>query len=305
MATEEYTNDLRLIEITPGAYDGTWGTYINSNFELLGEGFGYGTISFASDANETFTIADGSTDPVRCLFLKVTSAGTLTATRTATLAPNTVNKVWIIENATTGSQSIEIKQGSGATVTIGTGRTVMVYADGAGSGGAVTEINATNAVAGAPVLLDATTFSTDAEHTVSWTGTYSAIELTLANVIPVTDAVDLVMVVSTDAGSTYRTSATSYKNGGTESASMSLNSNIGSDTNEVGVCGKITIYAPAEASYHLVHWELQYIASNGNADEISDTWVVQHAEDIDAYKITFSSGSIESGEILTFGIENS
>jgi hypothetical protein len=48
-----------------------------------------------------------------------------------------VSKVWIIENATTGSQSITIAQGSGATVTIATGATAMVYTDGAGAGGAV------------------------------------------------------------------------------------------------------------------------------------------------------------------------
>jgi hypothetical protein len=55
-----------------------------------------------------------------------------------TLGPNTVSKVWIIENATTGSQSITIAQGSGATVTIATGTKAMVVTDGAGAGAAVT-----------------------------------------------------------------------------------------------------------------------------------------------------------------------
>tara|TARA_B100000287_G_scaffold416132_1_gene450456 strand:- start:36 stop:875 length:840 start_codon:yes stop_codon:yes gene_type:complete len=44
-----------------------------------------------------------------------------------------------IENATSGSQSITIKQGSGATVTIATGKTKVVYLDGAGSGAAVVD----------------------------------------------------------------------------------------------------------------------------------------------------------------------
>jgi hypothetical protein len=48
-----------------------------------------------------------------------------------------VSKVWIIENATTGSQSIKIKQGSGAEITIATGTKTMLYTDGAGSGAAV------------------------------------------------------------------------------------------------------------------------------------------------------------------------
>jgi hypothetical protein len=54
-----------------------------------------------------------------------------------------VSKVWIIENATTGSQSITISQGSGATVTIATGTKAMIVTDGAGGGAAVTLANPT------------------------------------------------------------------------------------------------------------------------------------------------------------------
>ena len=38
------------------------------------------------------------------------SAGSLTATREVTLGPNTVSKVWLIENATTGSQIIRSEE---------------------------------------------------------------------------------------------------------------------------------------------------------------------------------------------------
>jgi hypothetical protein len=71
------------------------------------------------------------------MYLKFTSAGSLTATRELTLAPNTVSKVWIIENATTGSQIITIKQGAGATVNVASGARALVYTDGAGAGAAV------------------------------------------------------------------------------------------------------------------------------------------------------------------------
>jgi len=87
-------------------------------------------------------VADGATDPARALYLKVTSSATLTATRTLTIAPNTVSRVMYIENATTGSQSINISQGSGANVTIGSGVTKVVYLDGAGAGAAVVDANA-------------------------------------------------------------------------------------------------------------------------------------------------------------------
>ena len=146
MAT--YVNNLRLKEITTGDEDGTWGTSTNTNLELITDALGYGTKQFAADSNETFTIPDATADGARALYLKFTSAVSLTGTRTATLGPNTVSKMWMIENATTGGQSIAIKQGSGAEVTIGTGEKVFVYTDGAGTGAAVFNANPTESGSG-------------------------------------------------------------------------------------------------------------------------------------------------------------
>jgi len=138
MAT--YVNDLRLKEIATGDESGTWGTSTNTNLELIADAFSYATKDcFATDADATETMADGVADEIRSLYLKVTSSATLTATRTLTLAPNTVSKTWIIENATTGGQSISISQGSGANVTIPNGDTKIIYTDGAGAGAAVTD----------------------------------------------------------------------------------------------------------------------------------------------------------------------
>jgi len=136
MAT--YVNDLRLKEIATGDESGTWGASTNTNLELIAEAFSFGTEAITTNADtHTTTIADGSTDPGRSMFLKYT--GTLDSTCTITIGPNTVSKLWLIENATSGSQSIIIKQGSGATVTIPTGKTKMIYSDGAGSGGAMVD----------------------------------------------------------------------------------------------------------------------------------------------------------------------
>ena len=138
MAT--YVNDLRLKEIATGDESGTWGTSTNTNLELIGEALGYGTQEvFSSDADATTTIADGASDPARAMYFKITSGVSLTATRTCTIAPNTVSRVMFIENATTGSQSITISQGSGANVTIATGKTAVVYLDGAGATAAVVD----------------------------------------------------------------------------------------------------------------------------------------------------------------------
>lgn len=136
MAT--YVNDLRLKEISTGDESGTWGTSTNTNLELIAEAFSFGTEAITTNADtHTTTIADGSTDPGRSLFLKYT--GTLDSACTITIGPNTVSKLWFIENATSGSQSIIISQGSGANVTIPTGQTKAVYSDGAGSGAAIVD----------------------------------------------------------------------------------------------------------------------------------------------------------------------
>jgi hypothetical protein len=134
-----YVNDLRLNEMATGDASGSWGTVTNTNLELIGEAFSYGTETIG-DADSTLTIADGASDPVRSFFLKITSSVDLTTTRIVTIAPNTVSKVWMIENATTGSQVITIKQGSGATINVPNGQVKMISTDGAGSGGAVLDL---------------------------------------------------------------------------------------------------------------------------------------------------------------------
>ena len=136
MAT--YVNDLRLKEIATGDESGTWGTSTNTNLELIGESLGYGTEGITTNADtHTTTVADGSTDPGRAMYIKYT--GTLDSACTITIGPNTMSRVHIIENATSGSQNIIIKQGSGAEITIPNGYVKVVYLDGAGSGAAVTE----------------------------------------------------------------------------------------------------------------------------------------------------------------------
>ena len=133
-----YTNDLRLTELATGEGSGTWGTTTNTNLSLLADAFGYGTEAITTNADtHTTTIADGSADAGRAIFLKYT--GTLDSTCTVTIGPNTVSKLWFIENATSGSQSLIISQGSGANVTIANGQTKAIYSDGAGSGAAMVD----------------------------------------------------------------------------------------------------------------------------------------------------------------------
>ena len=130
-----YVNDLRLNEMATGDASGTWGEVTNTNLELIGEAFSYGTEAITTNADtHTTTIADGATDPGRSMYLKYT--GTLDSACTITIGPNTISKMWFIENGTSGSQNIIISQGSGANITIPPGDTKAIYSDGAGSGAA-------------------------------------------------------------------------------------------------------------------------------------------------------------------------
>jgi hypothetical protein len=151
-----------LKEIATGAESGTWGTSTNTNLELIADALGSGTEAITTNADaHTTTIADGAADEGRALFLKYT--GTLDSACTITLAPNTINKLWFIENATSGSQNIIISQGSGANITIAPGKIAVVLTDGAGSGAAVLdaladlELSSTLSVAGASTLTGVTT----------------------------------------------------------------------------------------------------------------------------------------------------
>ena len=136
--TSTFVNDLRLNEMGTGDQSGTWGNVTNTNLELIAEALGFGTEAITTNADtHTTTIADGATDPGRAIYIKYT--GTLDSACTITIAPNTISRLHIIENATSGSQNIIISQGSGSSVTIGNGAVKAVYLDGAGSGAAVND----------------------------------------------------------------------------------------------------------------------------------------------------------------------
>ena len=185
-----FVNDLRLNEMATGDQSGSWGTVTNTNLELIGEAFGFGTEAITTNANtHTTTIADGGTDPGRSMFLKYT--GALDSACTITIGPNTVSKMWFIENATSGSQNIIISQGSGANITIAAGQTKAVYSDGAGSGAAFVDAFAALSVAGVSptelAVLDGLT-ATTAELNILDGVTATAAELNILDGVTATAA---------------------------------------------------------------------------------------------------------------------
>ena len=141
--TSTFVNDLRLNEQATGDNSGSWGTVTNTNLELIGDAFGYGTEAITTDADTHNTIiVNAPTASVgRSMFLKYTGALNSPCTVTITNSDSdfTISKLWFIHNATTGGEDIIITSGSGANVTIPAGHTKCIYTDGAGSGGAVVD----------------------------------------------------------------------------------------------------------------------------------------------------------------------
>jgi len=176
-----YVNDLRLEEIGTGEASGTWGNKTNSNLELIGEAFSYGSEAIADASTHTITMADGTSDQARSFYLKCTGGGQAC---TVTLAPNTVSKVWMIENAT--SATLTFSQGSGANVAVAAGEVKMIATDGQGSAAVVydllTDANLAGTTAIAALKLAGTTVtSTGAELNILDGVTSTASELNLVD----------------------------------------------------------------------------------------------------------------------------
>jgi hypothetical protein len=128
-----YSSNLKIELIGTGEQSGTWGATTNNNYANVFEQaiVGRGNPDFASDANLTLTYVDSvATQTARSLYLNVTSSviGGLTATRD--LIVPTINKTYVVENNTTGAQSIRVITAAGTGITIPNGRKAALYVDG-------------------------------------------------------------------------------------------------------------------------------------------------------------------------------
>ena len=130
MATTLYSASLRLALPTTGDLFGTWGTEINNSItQMVDQAIaGRAVVSMTSDANYTLTALNGTSDEARCAVLKVTSSVSLTAQRNV-VCP-VVPKLYIVENATTGGQAIQVIGATGTGIVIPNGRTYRIRCDG-------------------------------------------------------------------------------------------------------------------------------------------------------------------------------
>jgi len=138
-----YSTNLKIELMGLGDQAGTWGTTTNTNIGTALEQaiVGYGNPIFTSDADLTITLTDSNASQVaRNFALNVTSSGSLTATRN--LIVPTIQKQYLIQNSTTGSQSIVVKTSAGTRITVPNGARTLVYADGTNVVSQITQLPA-------------------------------------------------------------------------------------------------------------------------------------------------------------------
>jgi hypothetical protein len=126
-----FSTNLKIELMATGEKSNTWGTVTNTNLGTALEQaiVGKGNPNFASDANLTISLTDSnSAQAARALVLDVTSGVSLSTTRE--LVVPTIQKQYIVQNNTTGGQSITVKTSAGTGVTVPNGKKAHLYVDG-------------------------------------------------------------------------------------------------------------------------------------------------------------------------------
>ena len=147
--TSTYTANNGIEKIETGDQSGTWGETTNTNFDIIDRALnGVGSITL-SGTSHTLTTTDGSlTDG---MFKVLSLAGSPTGTNTITISPNDQDKLYFVKNAS--GQSAVFSQGTGANVTIPNGGADIIFADGAGSGAAVSSLFASSVTFGSDITV--------------------------------------------------------------------------------------------------------------------------------------------------------
>ena len=121
---------LKLTVQQTGENSGTWGAYTNTNLLILEQAIGgYQSVALNATTGATLTFSNGVISNGKNASLKLTGAIT---GNVDVIVPDSVEKTYIIDNATTNAYTVTVKTTSGTGVTWGTTDkgTKMVYSDG-------------------------------------------------------------------------------------------------------------------------------------------------------------------------------
>jgi hypothetical protein len=122
--------NLKLTVQATGENSGTWGQITNTNLLILEQAIGgYSSVALNATTGATLTYSNGALSNGKDAVIKLT--GTITG-NVDVIIPDSVEKTYIIENATSGSFTVTVKTSSGTGVTWSAtdkGKK-MVYSDG-------------------------------------------------------------------------------------------------------------------------------------------------------------------------------
>ena len=268
--TSTYTSNQGLEKPATGDRSGTWGTMTNTNMDILDRAIsGVGALSLTGTTT-TLTTSDGSASDGNYKVLVL--GGSPSGTNTITLSPNDADKLYFVVNAS--GQSVIFSQGTGANVTVANGAADIIYADGAGSGAAVSSYLANDFVfkTGDGVILNLQTSDT----TVTASSVLGRLNFTAPDEASGTDAILLAASIAAISEGTFaadnNATKLSFMTGASEAATekMSISSvgNVTIKQTETGddtpmtlllqtgetdiaaadVLGKIEFQAPDEAT---------------------------------------------------------
>jgi hypothetical protein len=123
-------NDLGIELMATGENAGTWGTKTNTNLDIIQQAVaGYVAQAVTDSGTTTLAITDGSTSTSVARHMVIKLTGALTGTSTVTV-PDSVEKLYIVENATTGSQTVTFKTVSGTGVNFTSTGYKFLFSDG-------------------------------------------------------------------------------------------------------------------------------------------------------------------------------
>jgi len=200
-----------------------------------------------------------------------------------------------------------VDDGAGGTNRKATMARLATYMGGKITGGSLVYIASSGAISNAASVAFTQFDATKYDH----------YQFMLQHVIPATDGTILYAQTSTNGGTAYSSTDGDYHGAGNADLTGLRVAGytsylIGSESNEFGVSGPFMLYAPHNTSSYTFasNVGITYNTSDGDGYIYSldrgpgSATARVAAEDVDAIKFIMSSGNIESGEIVMYGIAN-
>ena len=122
--------NLKLTVQSTGENSGTWGQFTNTNLLILEQAIGgYDAVGLNATTGATLTFSNGVLSNGKNQVIKLT--GTITS-NVDVVIPDSIEKTYLIENATSGAFTVTFKTSSGTGVTWGSTdkSTKIIYSDG-------------------------------------------------------------------------------------------------------------------------------------------------------------------------------